>query len=234
MASKVGYRVYDNPPQPQEELLAALFEADVAHLTDAMNKFGVVDSRIQPVYRPIERAVGAALTVKVHPGDHLMVRKAMGMATAGQIMVIDSRADTTKAVWGGMVSEMMARRDLGGLVIDGAARDARHIGETGLPVWARSVVATAPTFSGPGEVNTPVACGGVPVLPGDIVVADAEGIVVIPRQDLETVVDTLDQVVAKEERWMEQIEAGQLLKIDDVNETLAGDGVTEHGPWKRP
>jgi regulator of RNase E activity RraA len=111
----------------------------------------------------------------------------MNLVKSGDVMVIDSRGDVTKAVLGGVSTEEMARRGLEAIIVDGAVRDRAHITRLGLPVFARAVHPSPPTFSGPGEINVPVCCGGVVIEPGDIVVADEEGIVVIPWRDLDAV-----------------------------------------------
>jgi regulator of RNase E activity RraA len=104
-----------------------------------MHGFGVVDPAIRPLCTPIKRAIGPALTMKVHRGDNLVARKGMNLVKSGDVMLIDSRGDVTKAVLGGVSTEEMARRGLEAIIVDGAVRDRAHITRLGLPVFARAV-----------------------------------------------------------------------------------------------
>jgi regulator of RNase E activity RraA len=209
LTTNVGLRVFARPPTPERDLLDVLANRDLAHLADAMHGFGVVDPAIRPLFTPVKRAVGPALTMKVHPGDNLVARKGMNLARSGDVMVIDSRGDVTNAVLGGISAEELAQHGVQAIIVDGAVRDRAHITRVGFPVYARAVHPAPPTFSGPGEINVPVCCGGVVVEPGDVVVADEEGIVVIPWRDLDAVLDSVDAVEKTEAGWLAAIEANE-------------------------
>lgn len=209
MRTNVGLRVFARPPQPDQALLSRLAGRDIAHLGDSMHGFGVVDPAIRPVFSPVKRAIGPAFTMKVHPGDNLMTRKGMTLARSGDVLVIDARSATTAAVFGGVSTEEMTRVGVVALIVDGAVRDPAHITRLGTPVYARAVHPAQPTFSGAGEINVPVCCGGVVVEPGDIVVADEEGIVVIPRRDLKAVLKAVARVEVTEASWMASLAASE-------------------------
>lgn len=229
MTTNVGLRAFARPPGPDRASLGQLAGRDIAHLADAMHGFGVVDPAIRPVFTPVTRAIGPAFTMKVHPGDNLVTRKAMSLARAGDVLVIDSRGDTTAAVFGGVSTDEMKRAGVAALIVDGAVRDRAHITRLGTPVYARAVHPAPPTFSGPGEINVPVCCGGVVVEPGDIVVAEQEGIVVIPRRDLAAVLAAVVTVEATEAGWMVSLDANEPVSDAVLAGTLLADlGLAEH------
>jgi regulator of RNase E activity RraA len=209
VTTNVGLRLFARPPRPDQGRLDQLAGRDIAHLADAMHGFGAVDPAIRPVFTPVRRAIGPAFTMKVHPGDNLVTRKAMNLVQAGDVLVIDSRGCTTAAVFGGVSTDEMTRLGVAALIVDGAVRDRAHITRLGTPVYARAVHPAPPTFSGPGEINVPVCCGGVVVAPGDVVVAEEEGIVVIPRHDLGAVLDAVARVEATEAGWMTSLDANE-------------------------
>jgi 4-hydroxy-4-methyl-2-oxoglutarate aldolase len=153
----------------------------------------------------------------------------MNLVKPGDVMVIDSRGDVTKAVLGGLSTEEMARRGLEAIIVDGAVRDRAHITRLGLPVFARAVHPSPPTFSGPGEINVPVCCGGVVIEPGDIVVADEEGIVVIPWRDLDAVLRAVAVVEEIEAGWIAAIEADEVVpEAEMADRALAELGIVTH------
>lgn len=207
MTTNIGLRVFGRPPHSDQALVSQLAERDISHITDAMHGFGVVNPAIRPVFTPVRRAVGPAFTMKVHPGDNLVARKGMNLASPGDVLVIDARSDVTAAVFGGVSTDEMARIGVAALIVDGAVRDRAHITRIGTPVYARAVNPAPPTFSGAGEINVPVCCGGVVVEPGDIVVAEEEGIVVIPRRDLAAVLEMVAVVETTEAGWMASLDA---------------------------
>jgi RraA family protein len=125
---------------------------------------------------------GPACTVKVFPGDNLMVHKALDVAHPGDIIVVDAGGSTQNAVMGDLVSTKAKHREIAGFVVDGLIRDLPGILPLDFPVFARGVTPIGPLHRGPGEINFPICCGGVVVNPGDLVVADAAGIIVVPRE----------------------------------------------------
>ncbi len=146
---------------------------------------------IQPLYRPITRAVGQALTVKVWPGDGLAVHGAAAMAVYGDLLVVDARGYLGVSNGGFHVLNGPHQRGVRGIIVDGAIRDADEMQEVGFPVFARARATHASTKRRAGEINVPVSCGGVIVEPGDLVVADSEGAVVVPRAYVAAVWDAV-------------------------------------------
>jgi 4-hydroxy-4-methyl-2-oxoglutarate aldolase len=170
---------------------------EVAWLSDAM-ELNLMDSAIRAVHRNIPRVVGPAVTVQVPPGDFLMIPEAMTWARPGDVLVIDAGGETKRSVWGEYFSTWALGLGLAGLIIDGATRDVTDIEALGFPVFARATTPRKPTMSGPGEVNAPISCGGVCVIPGDIVVADGEGVIVVPLRHLARVLASVRVTAAGE------------------------------------
>ena len=130
---------------------------------------------------------GQAVTVRVRPGDNLMIHKALMMVQPGDVLVIDGGGDLTQALIGGLMRTTCLVRKLGGLVIDGALRDRLEWAEGGLPVFARGHTHRGPSKEGPGEINVPIACAGLAVMPGDLMLGDADGVIAIPAAEAELV-----------------------------------------------
>jgi len=216
----VGNRVRLTIERPARELIERFREADPPDLADAMNKSSAM-RELAPMYRPMPKCVGPAITVKVPTGDALMVRKAMDLAQRGDVIVIDGRGTISRSLWGGNRSAFVAQKGVAGVIIDGGTRDIDETRAVKLPLFARAVCPMASASSGPGEVNFPVACGGVVVNPGDIVVADEEGIVVIPRADAEDVYQAWRKIVDREKAWRAAAAGGQQAGGDDVETLLA-------------
>jgi RraA family protein len=178
------------PDAPSGEILDELASYEVAWISDSMG-LNLMDREIRCVHPRVDRIAAPAVTVTVPPGDFLLISAALAQSREGDLLVIDGRGDMSRAVWGEYFSAWAQGMGLKGVIIDGATRDVGGIEELGLPVFARGSTPRQPTMNGPGEVNVPVSCGGVCVQPGDILVADREGVVVIPLRRLD---DTLESV----------------------------------------
>jgi regulator of RNase E activity RraA len=194
----ISFTFGELPAAPSTEIIAELKAYEVAWLSDSM-ELNLMDSAIQAVHPNIPRVVGPAVTVQVPPGDFLMIPEAMTKARPGDVLVIDAGGETKRSVWGEYFSTWAKGIGLAGLIIDGATRDVTDIEVLGFPVFARATTPRKPTMSGPGEVNVPISCGGVCVIPGDIVVADREGIIVVPLRHLDRVLASVRVTAAGEQ-----------------------------------
>lgn len=180
--ARLGLRVFTQIHRPEPAALALLAHASSCEVADAMRGAGVVDSDIHATYSPMGRIFGPAITVDLSPGDGMMLRAAIDVAQAGDVIVANAHGVTSRAILGGTVGMHMVHRGIKGLVVDGAVRDVQEFRALGLPVMARAVTPRSGTSaSGWGEVNVPVACGGAVVMPGDLVMGDEEGLVIVPR-----------------------------------------------------
>lgn len=182
--------------------------ADVMHRAHTM-------IGIRGIYSPIQRVVGPATTVSIPCGGFDMIRLALSHAHPGDILVIATQGNSLYAHWGGDMSRHARAAGIGGVVIDGAARDAREIQKLGFPVFATTTATAAATVEAPwGEINAAVACGRTVVSPGDIVVADDDGIVAIPPPYVDVVADVVDALEGHE--WP---------AVEDVAERLRSQGL---------
>lgn len=216
----VGKRARLTIERPPRDLVEKFREASPPDLADAMNNSGAM-REIMPMYAPMKRMVGTAITVKVPTGDALMVRKAMAVAQPGDVIVIDGRGTISRSLWGGNRSTTVAARGIAGVIIDGGTRDTDETAAVDLPLFARAIAPMGSGSAGPGELNFPIACGGVVVCPGDIVVGDAQGIVVIPRADAESVYAAWCKIVEREQDWSSRAATGEVLASDEVDQLLA-------------
>lgn len=177
-----GFRIRYEVERPVLELGEELAGFDTPAISDLMNRLYTVHDDIRVLTNPDHSVAGTACTVKCYPGDNLMVHKSLDVAKPGDVLVVDTSASGTTAVLGDLVSTKARHRGLAGVVVDGLIRDLPAIRRLGdFPVFARGVTPIGPLHRGPGEINYPVCIGGIVVNPGDLVVGDLNGVVVVPR-----------------------------------------------------
>lgn len=205
----IGFRILPSPPQPSAEVIDALRKLAVANLSDSMHFTRAVSGALRPLHKG-GVLCGPALTVRVPPNDNLMVHKSVDLARPGEVIVVEAGGDLDVSVVGGIVTAYAASRAVAGFVIDGAVRDTAEIGAGMLPVYARGICARGPRKEGPGEINVPVTIGNVPVNPGDIVVGDQDGLVVVPLADAQEVIERTRALARREEEIMQKIASGTL------------------------
>jgi RraA family protein len=201
--SNINFRIYSKIDRPSPELIKSFSGIPVANIGDCINRMSCIDARIRPLNNA--SLLGTAFTVKTRPGDNLLLHKAIDMAAPGDVIVVDAQGDTTNSITGELMITWMQGRGLAGLIIDGAIRDIGAIKEMDFPVYALGVQPKGPYKDGPGEINVPVCCGGVVIKPGDILVGDEDGVVVIDSQDAPEILEKARAIVAKEVGMMESI-----------------------------
>ncbi|HID87868.1 MAG TPA: RraA family protein [Anaerolineae bacterium] len=184
-------------------------------VADAQERAGVMHSAIKPITET--RFVGVALTVKLYPGDLVDCLDALKVAGPGDVIVVDACGDTETSIWGGLMAGLCQQKGVVGAVVDGAIRDTDEIKALGFPICTRAIVprSTHSPYSGrmePIEVNVPITCGGVPVNPGDIVLADEIGVVVVPQEEAEAVLKRAREQAAKEEATRQRIKEGRTVE----------------------
>ncbi|WP_240654097.1 DUF1932 domain-containing protein [Streptomyces sp. AcE210] len=193
-------------PQVTDELLAAHRDVATANIGDARDRLSLLDSGIRPLWAGA-RAIGRALTVWTRAGDNRAIHEAIKIATPGDFIVVNGEGDTSRALIGELIAERAKARGVVGMVLDGAARDVDVLAEIGFPVWARAVTPAGPYKFGPGHVGVPVALGGIVCRPGDLVVADSDGIAVVAAEQAESVLVAARAVEADEAGRRAQIRA---------------------------
>jgi len=178
-----GYKINPRVCDLSHDLIEKYRQVPVAVAGDCMGRcVGAIGLR--PYHGDIRvSACGPAVTVRVRPGDNLMIHKAMLMAKAGDVIVVDGAGDLTQALVGGLMRATAIQRRLGGFVIDGAIRDLVEWLDGAMPVFAKGHTHRGPSKDGPGEINVPVSCAGLVVAPGDLLIADADGVIAVPALD---------------------------------------------------
>jgi regulator of RNase E activity RraA len=219
---KIGFRVRTDVPRASPELVGRFRGQATSNIADAMGRFHFMDFGIRA--RSGLTLCGVAVTVDARPGDNLMIHKALEVAEPGDIIVVNTNGNTTSAVFGELMCRTAVGARLGGLVVDGAIRDVDAITALGFPAFSRAVCAGGCDKDGPGEVNAPIACGNTVVMPGDIVVGDVDGVVVVPREEADEVLRFVAALVERERARIAEIDRGLLFK-DEINETLKKKGV---------
>ena len=197
-------------------------------LADVAGRRGTLDGRIQPL-SPAMRLAGPAFTIEVRPGDNLMIHTAMTLAKPGDILVIDGKADRTCALMGSIMINACKKLGLGGVVIDGAVRDTEELRSLGFPVYAICANPNGPTKFVPGRINWPVSCGGIAVRPGDLLVGDADGVVVVEREKAASLLDDAAKKVADERARIADIVAGKNLRPKWLDGSLRAAGLLGEG-----
>jgi regulator of RNase E activity RraA len=187
-----------------------------------MGRFHFMDPGIR--MRTALPVCGVAVTVMARPADNLMVHKAMENAAPGDVIVVNTSGNTTSAVFGELMGTSAVAARLGGLVVDGAIRDVDALAGLGFPAFSRSVCAGGCDKDGPGEINVPIACGSTVVMPGDIIVGDQDGVVVVPLAEAAEVLRLVRALKERETKRIAEIHAGTIFK-GEINDTLKAKGV---------
>ena len=191
---------------------------------DVAGRRGALHGRVQPLL-PTMRACGPAFTVDVRPGDNLMIHAAMALAKPGDVLVIDGKADLTAALMGAIMLTACKQLGLAGVVIDGAIRDTEELRALGFPVWAAGANPNGPTKNVPGRINAPIGCGGVTVHPGDLVVADGDGVVIVERERVASLLPLAAKKVAEEAKRIAEITGGGPIRPGWLDASLRAAGL---------
>lgn len=205
---------------------ASTFAASI--LADVAGRRGTLDGRIAPL-APGMRLAGPAFTVEVRHGDNLMIHAAMALARPGDVLVIDGKGDRTCALMGSIMMNACRKLGLAGVVLDASVRDTEELRELGFPVYAAGANPNGPTKFVPGRINWPVSCGGVAVRPGDLVVGDADGVVVIEREKAPSLLEAAARKVAEERKRLDDIATGKDIRPKWLDGALRAAGILKEG-----
>lgn len=187
----IGNRVFMKRPAFDVDLLKEYEQLPAANIADVMNRIAVLGNGIRRISSPKKPIMaGYAITVKARAGDNLMLHAALDMATENDVIVVSNEGDRSRALMGEiMVAYAHCTRKIAGIVLDGPIRDIDALSVLDFPIFATGANPAGPFKEGPGEVNTPVAVGGVAVSPGDLIVGDADGVIAIPLNDAAALLD---------------------------------------------
>jgi len=216
-----GFRVRMTNERLPKGLVERFADVETPDISDLLNRMYTMSEKIINVVND-HALVGPAVTVKVFPGDNLMVHKALDAAKPGDVLVVDTSGSPRNAVVGDLIANKARHRGIAGFVIDGLVRDVDGLREVGLPIFARGVTPFGPLHRGPGELNYPIACGGVVVNPGDVIAADSNGIVVVRKEFASEIVIRLEQHKQRMAAYVANVKRG-IFSNDWVDEQLALD-----------
>lgn len=209
----VGCKIIKDFKRPNQELVELFRGMTTANIDDTMQRMAAIASAIMPVGKG--QLLGTAFTIRMPAGDNLMLHAAMDIAKPGDVIVIDAGGYKDRAVFGELMATYCRSRGIHGIVCDGAVRDYKQLSILeNFPVYAKATSPNGPYKNGPGEINVPISIGGVLVSPGDIVVGDSDGVLIICPEDAEQIAAATRQIEEKEKRIL--------------------DGILEKGLYERP
>jgi RraA family protein len=224
-----GFRIRARITRPDPSVVEAFQQFDTPEVSDLMNRLYTMEPEVRNMTNPELKILGPACTVKVFPGDNLMVHKSLDVAEAGDVIVVDAGSSSMNGVLGDLISTKARHRGVNGFVVDGLVRDLPDIRSLGnFPVFARGATPIGPLHRGPGEINFPVSVGGIVVHPGDIIIGDLNGVVVVPQ---EIASELLSRLIAQWEGqgdYVAAVRRGEFSN-DWVDRILEGAGVPSDG-----
>lgn len=201
----IGFRIIKDFDRPDLKLIEETKKYNSSVIADNMNRNFCLDPKIKKINDKQIKMTGTAFTIKTEPGDNLLVHKALELAKPGDILVINAEGYTKRAILGELMVEDAKAAKLAGVIVDGAIRDSDEIKKSTFPVFAKSFSPQGPFKEGPGEINVSISCGGVVINPGDIIMGDGDGIVVIPPNYADEILKKAGEKLAREEKTKDNI-----------------------------
>lgn len=221
----VGKRIYLKREMPDPEIMMQFKNIPASNTADVMSRNCAMNPRIKLVSQPKEQMmVGPAFTVKGRAGDNLALHAALNFCSEGDVLVVSNEEDNTRALMGEiMMAYLKYTKKVAGIILDGPIRDIDEIRTWDFPVYCTGTTPGGPYKEGPGEVNVPISCGGVSINPGDIILADPDGVIVIPRKDAAVILDEAKAFQAADEKKLAAAKNGTANRAW-VDKTLADKG----------
>ena len=182
--------------------------ADVHESMGVRGRVALLGARMRPIKEGQQKIAGPAVTAFCWPGDNLMMHRALYLAQPGDVLVVVCQAELSGAQWGDLATRYALKKGLAGVVVQGCVRDVDQVRALGLPVWTTHIWPIHPDKRGEGFVNAPVVCEGVEVRPGDLIIADGDGVICVPRDDAAHVVTAAQNKMKKEDEAAEKVQAG--------------------------
>ncbi|MGM0216013.1 RraA family protein [Enterococcus sp. AZ109] len=207
----IGNRVYLKRSLPDPALVKRFSKLPTADVADCMSRTSALSPEIKLQSSPENYMCGVALTVKARAGDNLMIHQAMQMAQEGDVIIVSNEGDRSRAMTGEMLYRYMAEfKKVAGIVIDGPVRDLNVLSQGKCPLYATGSTPVASYKEGPGEVNVPISIGGVAVMPGDIVLGDLDGVVIVPKKDAAAIIDKAEAITANDPMKVKKAAEGNI------------------------
>ncbi|MBR8457092.1 RraA family protein [Burkholderia dolosa] len=205
-AQQLGFRIRTDYERVPEALVTAARKLPTAVIGDVSHRLFSLPAGFLNYSKAALHMAGPVLTVKVRPGDNLFLHKALDLAQPGDVIVCDAGGGLHNAIIGEMMARYAVSRGVAGIVINGAIRDRAGIVDLPIPVYALGITPNGPWKSGPGEIGYPIAPASLAVSPGDLIVGDEDGVIVLPREDAGAIVDKAQAHAVVEEQWARQIQ----------------------------
>jgi 4-hydroxy-4-methyl-2-oxoglutarate aldolase len=218
-------RIVRNIERADASVIAMLGELGVATVHEAQGRTGLMQPYMRPIYAEATVA-GSAITILCPAGDNLMIHAAMEVCRAGDVLVVATTRESTHGMFGDLLATSCRARSVAGLVIDAGVRDTAELRAMQFPVWSKAISAQGTVKTSAGSVNIPIVCAGAQVDPGDVIIGDADGVVVVKRSAAAAVAKAGEERRAKEVRTRERLKAGELgIDIYGLRDKLAELGV---------
>src|SRR5256714_14054117 len=195
--------------RPDADAVKTLGDLGVATVHEAQARTGLMRPYMRPIY-PSAKTSGTAITISCQAGDNLMIHAAIEFCQKGDILIVTTTSESTDGMFGELLAESARAHGVVGLIIDAGVRDVKDLTEMDFPVWSKAVSAQGTVKATAGSVNVPVVCAGATVRPGDVIVADADGVVVVKKEMAAEVARLAEERFAKEKKTRERVKAGEL------------------------
>src|SRR5690242_9560172 len=203
------HRIVRNIRRADGDSVKILGQLGVATVHEAQGRTGLLLPHMRPIYNAA-RVAGPAVTVLCQAGDNLMIHAAIELCQAGDVLVVTTTSESTDGMFGELLATSLRSRGVAGLIIDAGVRDVADLTAMEFPVWSKAISAQGTVKATPGWVNVEVTCAGALVRPGDVIVADIDGVVVVPRESAVEVAQASEERVKKEEKNRARLKAGEL------------------------